>query len=206
MPEQTPQTEGNRTWDARLAAFLVTPFVATAISPNHFTTLRLVVGLVGAYFFTLGTHPNLAAFLIIASNFIDHADGELARLSGKTSEFGHLYDLAADALVTILLFICIGIGLATTETGSTPVLMGVMSGGSVAMIFHLRNHMETKGGKTAVAMSTVAGFEAEDILYLLPLVTLCDVLPQFLLAACIGAPVAAILVTIHFLYWRRQQQ
>ena len=38
-------------------------------------------------------------------NFHDHTDGELARIGGKTSRIGHLYDLASDAAVTILLFI-----------------------------------------------------------------------------------------------------
>lgn len=50
-----------------------------------------------------GTHgwSNLAALLLIASNFLDHTDGELARISGKSSRIGHVYDLASDAAVTI---------------------------------------------------------------------------------------------------------
>ena len=55
---------------------------------------------------------NIAALLLILSNFLDHSDGELARMSGKTSRIGHLYDLASDAAVTILLFVAIGIGVA----------------------------------------------------------------------------------------------
>ena len=48
------------------------------------------------------------------SNFLDHTDGELARMSGKSSRLGHLYDLASDAAVTILLFMAIGIGVGTS--------------------------------------------------------------------------------------------
>ena len=40
---------------------------------------------------------NLGALLLVLSNFLDHTDGELARISGKTSRVGHLYDLASDA-------------------------------------------------------------------------------------------------------------
>ena len=199
----------DKPWDARLAAYLVTPFIDSAFPPNHFTTLRLVVGLAGAFLFAYGAYPNTAASLIIASNFIDHADGELARMSDKTSHFGHLYDLAADALVTILLFVGIGIGLSERpdDGGSNfaPIVMGAIAGIAVAIIFQLRNHMESVSGKAAVTQVSFAGFEAEDILYLLPLVTISGVLSQFLLAAAIGAPIAAMAVAIHFLSWRRQR-
>ena len=47
-----PQTPINvpppRTWDARLARRLVTPLVNTWVTPNHLTTLRLLIGLAGA--------------------------------------------------------------------------------------------------------------------------------------------------------------
>ena len=92
-------------WDARLAAQLVTPLRDSAVTPNHFTSVRLLSGLGGCLLFAVGDHPNLAAGLVVFSNFIDHADGELARISGKSSRFGHFYDLAADAAVTIALFV-----------------------------------------------------------------------------------------------------
>src|SRR5277367_3008929 len=96
----------SRPWDARLGRWLVTPLKDSWVTPNHLTTVRLVVGLAGALAFTPGTWgwTNLGALLVILSNFLDHTDGELARISGKTSRIGHLYDLASDALVTILLF------------------------------------------------------------------------------------------------------
>ena len=100
-----------RPWDARLARWLVTPLAVSRVTPNHLTTVRLVVGLAGAAAFTPGTYgwSNIAALLVILSNFLDHTDGELARLSGKTSRIGHVYDLASDATVTILLFVAMGV-------------------------------------------------------------------------------------------------
>jgi archaetidylinositol phosphate synthase len=44
----------------------------------------------------------------------------------------------------------------------------------------------------------LAGFESEDVLYLLPLVTLCNGVTPFLIAASIGAPLFAIWVVIGF--------
>ncbi len=189
-------------WDAKLAYLLIKPFENTPISPNYFTTLRLLVGLASAYLFAKGQYLNTAALLFALSHFLDHTDGELARLTGKTSRFGHFYDLACDAIVMILLFVTIGIGLAKNlpaSYGPWSILMGVIAGVSVAIIFQLRNIIENKLGKTATKQVSFSGFEAEDILYLLPVVTLLNGLPFFLVAAAIGAPVGAIIVLRQ--YW-----
>jgi phosphatidylglycerophosphate synthase len=195
-----------RPWDARLGRLLVTPLKDSWVTPNHLTTLRLIVGLTGAAAFAPGSWgwSNLGALLVIISNFLDHTDGELARISGKTSRIGHLYDLASDAVVTILLFYCIGVGVAASGTrsmplGLAPALMGTLAGGAVALIFYLRMRIEGLLGKAGTRQSSLAGFETEDILYLLPLVTLFGGLTPFLLAASVGAPLFAILVTVDFI-------
>jgi len=78
---------------------LVTPLKDTWVTPNHLTTVRLAFGLAAAAAFLPGTYgwSNLGALLLIVSNFLDHTDGELARISGKSSRIGHWYDLASDA-------------------------------------------------------------------------------------------------------------
>src|SRR5215470_15212537 len=102
-----------RPWDARLARRLVTPLKDSHVTPNHLTSVRLVIGLAAAAAFLPGTYgwSNLGALLLVLSNFLDHTDGELARISGKSSRIGHVYDLASDAAVTILLFVAIGAGV-----------------------------------------------------------------------------------------------
>ena len=190
-------------WDARLAAALVRPLVNTGVSPNVLTTVRLLVGVIGTALFATGRHPNLAAFTIVFSNFLDHTDGELARMSGRSSRFGHFYDLASDALITVALFACIGVGLAGS-LGASAIVSGTVAGLAVAGIFHLRNLIENAHGKVATAQPRLAGFEAEDILYLLPLVTVFDGLPLFLRAASIGAPIAFFIVLAQYLAYRRQ--
>lgn len=181
-----------------MAAKLVAPLAATPLSPNTLTTVRLAVGVTGAWLFALGTVPNLAAFAVVVSNFLDHTDGEFARMTGRTSRLGHLYDLASDAVVTIALFVCIGWGLRDT-LGVGAVWMGLVSGLAVAGIFQLRYLIEEAHGKRATTQPRLAGFEAEDVLYLLPLVTLSGVLPEFLQAASLGAPVAFVMVLAQFL-------
>jgi archaetidylinositol phosphate synthase len=187
------RTAAPRPWDARLARWLVTPLENSWVAPNHLTTVRLLVGVSG--------WSNLAALLLVLSNFLDHTDGELARLSGKTSRLGHLYDLASDALVTILLFIAIGIGV-TGKPGMPfdipPALIGTVAGGAIALIFYLRMRIEELAGKAATRQAAMGGFETEDVLYLMPLGTLLGGLVPLLLAAAVCAPLYAVWVVIEF--------
>ncbi|MFM0217245.1 MULTISPECIES: CDP-alcohol phosphatidyltransferase family protein [Paraburkholderia] len=204
-----PQTPINvpppRTWDARLARRLVTPLVNTRVAPNHLTTLRLLIGVAGALCLARGgfAWSNAGAVLIVLSNFVDHTDGELARISGKSSRIGHFYDLACDALVTVMLFIGMGMGMSASNIGGltvAPGWLGAIAGIAVALIFFLRMRIEEMAGKAGTKQAAVGGFETEDVLYLLPIVTLTSVVMPFVVAASIGAPLFA--VWVMFDYWR----
>lgn len=192
--------KNDKPWDAQLAFRMVYPLRNTGIQPNHLTTLRLLFGLVSALLFATGNPAlgNLAAFAFLVSNFLDHADGELARITGNSSAFGHYYDLACDALINTLLFIGIGIGLRYGDFGSWAITMGCVAGVSVSGIFHLRNVIENHIGKSGARQPNYAGFEAEDVLYFLPIVTMLDGLETFLLAAAVGAPCFAVFVIWHY--------
>ncbi len=187
-----------RTWDGRLARRLVVPLRDTAVTPNQLTTLRLAIGLAGVAGLAIGSWrwSNVGALLIVLSNFVDHTDGELARISGRTSRFGHLYDLACDALVTIGLFTAMGVGVAMQRADASSIGLGAVAGIAVAVIFFLRMRIEERTGKRGVQQSFAAGFEIEDVLYLLPLVTLFDVVAPFLVVAAIGASLFAAWVLI----------
>ena len=213
MPEPRPSQYAaaiaQRPWDARLARKLITPLKETWVTPNYLTTVRLLVGVAAAAAFMPGTYgwSNLAALLLIVSNFLDHTDGELARISGKSSRLGHWYDLASDALVTVLLFVAIGAGIEAKRGlllglhpawGLPPVAVGTVAGVAVAVIFWLRMQIEELAGKAASRQPSMGGFETEDILYLLPLVTLCNGLEPFLVAAGIGAPLFALWVIFDY--------
>ena len=192
-----------RPWDARLARRLVAPLKDTHVTPNHLTSVRLIIGLAAAAAFLPGTYgwSNLGALLLVVSNFLDHTDGELARISGKSSKVGHWYDLASDAAVTILLFIAIGAGVgrnADSVLQMPPIACGALAGVAVALTFYLRMRIESLAGKAAAKQPALGGFETEDVLYLLPLVTLFDGLEPFLIAASIGAPLFAVWVAFDY--------
>jgi archaetidylinositol phosphate synthase len=195
--------EAQRPWDARLARRLVMPLKDSKVTPNHLTSIRLGVGLAAAAAFLPGTYgwSNLAALLLVLSNFLDHTDGELARMTGKTSRIGHLYDIASDAVVTILLFIAIGIGVGARPgvmPAFPPALLGALAGSAVALIFFLRMRIEERVGKAGTQQSSLGGFETEDVMYLLPLATLCNGVVPLLITAAICAPLFALWVVIDY--------
>jgi phosphatidylglycerophosphate synthase len=196
----------NKPWDAQLAYRLVLPFRQSVLTPNHFTGIRLLVGVLaflglaeGSYFWT-----NVGAVCFAVSNFLDHTDGEYARLTGKMTRFGHYFDLASDAAVNILLFIGIGIGLMRGGLGSYALPMGIMAGVAVAAIFHMRAFIENQLGKQRARQPHFGGMEAEDVLYLLPLVTAFNLLAPFLTLASVGAPLFSLWVLKEFLALKKK--
>lgn len=195
----------NAPWDARLAALIVRPLCDSWVTPNHLTTLRLASGLGAAFFFGNGAWPYLAAWLWSISTFLDHTDGELARMSGKQSRCGHFYDLMTDAVATMGLFIGIGWGLMGSPLGKWALFMGLVAGIAIAIIFHLRNDIEQRYGKAATKQPSFLGFEAEDTLYLLPLIIWLDGLILFLLTAAVITPIIAIFVGRQSLAQPKQQ-
>ena len=71
-------------WDQRGASYLVRPLVGTPVTPNHVTTVSLLLSLVGAVLLAAGDRSaeNWGAGLFMLGRFLDNFDGELARQSG----------------------------------------------------------------------------------------------------------------------------
>jgi phosphatidylglycerophosphate synthase len=192
-PIAAKSAQPGKPWDAQLAHKLAHAVKDTPLTPNFFTTLRLLTGLGAAIALAQGSYAsaNFGGLLFVASQFLDHVDGELARISGKMSRWGHIYDLICDAAVIMFLFVGVGFGLTGSGLGAKALPMGIAAGVSVALIFQLRQAIENRLGKSGTRQPQFGGFEIEDILYLLPLVTISGGLQGFLIAASIGAPAFA---------------
>ena len=177
-----------RSWDQRLAYILVKPLAATPIHPNHLTGLSFAFGLTAAVLFALGgpASVNWAAGLFMFAVFLDHTDGELARMAGKTSAFGHRFDSIVNAANYTMLFIGIGIGLSAGEMGSGALALGFAAGLSNPVILVLRIGLEGRDGAKAVAHPRYAGVEIEDLIYLIGPITWAGGLEYFFLAYGFG--------------------
>ncbi len=181
-------------WDQRFARWCVGPLAHTPVSPNQVTTVSLIIGLLAGGGYALGgVWAYWGAALFVVSELLDHADGELARLTGRASRFGHYYDNVAGGLTHVALFCGMGIGLQDSEiylmipNQWAPVL-GITAGGVVAIIYAFRVRLEDRAGRQAVVQPSAFGFEIEDIMYLLVPITWFDWHGVFLSLAGIGTP------------------
>jgi phosphatidylglycerophosphate synthase len=183
-------------WTHKFAHVCILPLVNTPVTPNHITTLRLITGLAACSAFAVGTQQwNFwGGVLWILSALLDRADGELARLSGKSSPLGHKFDYISDMSTTALFFIGIGIGLRNSPLEYWSIVMGVFAAAGVIAAEILAETIDQEKKDTGEkAYSGFAGFDFDDILYLFaPLVWLNWHLP-FLVGASVGAPAFALL-------------
>jgi phosphatidylglycerophosphate synthase len=75
-------------FDQRLAALLVRPLAGTPVRPNHLTALSLALAALAAWLLARGDGFGWGAGLFMLAVFTDHTDGDLARLTGRSSRFG----------------------------------------------------------------------------------------------------------------------
>lgn len=155
-------------WDQRLARLLVRPLAKTRVTPNQITVLSLAAGTAAALLFAGGgrTAADLGAACFMLAMLIDHADGELARLAGKTSRLGHHLDYIVGSLNYTLLFIGLGIGVGRAS-GDWALAIGLAAGLSNPIVVTLRMAMERRFGPVSVRHPSAYGFEIEDFAYLI---------------------------------------
>ena len=79
------------------------PFVAAGVSPNHITLMGLGFSLVAGILFAMGL-IFLGGMFLWFSALMDPIDGTVARLSGKASRFGALFDSTLDRYAEFFIF------------------------------------------------------------------------------------------------------
>lgn len=173
-------------WDQRLARGLVRPFARTRLRPAHITTLSLALGGAAGLLFARGEvrAAGWGAALFMLARFIDHADGELARLAGRTSRTGYYYDYVASALSSVALFAGIGFGYAGGPLGGWALALGLAA--SVAALAGMGFGLAAEARGTGDGPYPQWGpFELEDGVYLIGPVTWLGGLAGFFV---LGAP------------------
>ncbi|OGQ07368.1 MAG: hypothetical protein A3G32_05205 [Deltaproteobacteria bacterium RIFCSPLOWO2_12_FULL_40_28] len=118
----------------RLANFLVPLFVRLRFSPNQVTSLSLITGLLASYlvfyrYFFWGT------FVAIMAIIFDCCDGQVARLTGKTSPFGRGMDGLCDSIWISFLWIGLYHSQILQEAGYASIV-GPMAIAGLSMVLH----------------------------------------------------------------------
>ena len=87
-------------------------FAATGLSPNFWTFVGLGFALVAAIVYGMGVEFGLilGGILLLVSGFFDMVDGQVARVTGKTSKKGEYLDSMFDKISEVAIFLGILVG------------------------------------------------------------------------------------------------
>ncbi len=107
-------------------------FIKLGFSPNAITILSMVIGLIGAACFAMGSYQLgiLGALLFQLAVIIDCCDGEVARLTFAESRLGQELDLVSDNIVHMAVFAGIAWGTYLENpwhSPSLPLLLGALA-------------------------------------------------------------------------------
>jgi archaetidylinositol phosphate synthase len=175
-------------WDQRLARWLVRPLAKTPLRPNHITTLSLALGVAAGLLFARGQTraAGWGAALFMLARFVDHADGELARLTGRTSRVGYYYDYVAGALSSVALFAGIGVGDAGGPLGGWMPALGLAASVAALAGMGFGLAVDARKGSGDGPYPQWGAFELEDGIYLLGPITWLGGLAGFFVLGALG--------------------
>lgn len=176
------------TWAHRLVRPMVRRIVNTAVTPNQLTAARLLTAIVSSLLLASGDPQwsDVGGAIFLVSFFLDRADGDLARLSGKASALGHRFDLCSDYSANILVFVGMGFGLQNSPLGAAAIALGALAGSAIGLIFWLVSYVERAEG--AVVFPTAGGFDPDDAMIFIPIAIWLGGEMHVLISAAIGAP------------------
>ncbi len=87
-------------------------FASTGLSPNFWTLVGFVFALGSALVYGLGLEFGLiiGGILLLISGFFDMVDGQVARITGKTSQKGSYLDSMFDKIAEVAIFLGLLVG------------------------------------------------------------------------------------------------
>lgn len=133
---------------------LLTPVVnlliRVDINPNVFTTAGLIISVVSAYFFAIGS-LRIAGVLILLAGTFDVIDGMVARASQRVTKFGALYDSTLDRYAEVVMFFGLAYYFVSRGWFITSVAVSVALGGSI-MVSYVRARAEGLGFQCKVGI------------------------------------------------------
>lgn len=141
----------SRYLNRRLSAPLARLLAPTPLTPNQVSLLAFVTALGAFGSFALG-QPIAAGLLIQASSIVDGVDGDLARLQGRTSPFGAVFDATLDRYADAAI-----VGGMTwwawshpDLSGPQPIVVGLAALTGFLLVSYSRARLEREGYRSAL--------------------------------------------------------
>ena len=183
---------------------MVRPFarllIGTPVTPDHLTWLRVVTGGVACAGFAYGSRDaQIAGGVVwIISALLDRADGELARLSNRTSAKGHRFDMRADTAVNSAMFLAVGIGLRDGVFGYWAIALGVLCSLGILLCLLWCDEIEDQLAPGATVLGGAGGFDPDDLFYVVGPFAWADILDFLIGSGAVVIPPATVAIGV----WR----
>lgn len=96
-----------------LAFVIVKALYSLPLTPNHYSLMALISGILSGYYFNLGSEKGFVwgAFYFLLFAVLDCCDGMVARLKKNGTEFGRLVDGVVDYTVNIIVYFALAFGV-----------------------------------------------------------------------------------------------
>jgi hypothetical protein len=142
--------------------FLARGARALSISPIGLTIIGMLIGIAGGAFLYDERFGLVGFALLILHGIVDSADGQLARLTDRTSELGHILDGLSGYVTHAAIYLAIAAGLIHRGAGWLTVIWMLLAGIATVIQagmyeYHRRTYIEV------VANARVPGREAVNV-------------------------------------------
>jgi len=112
-----------------ISLFMTRFFLRWRIPPNPLSIICLAIGLASGWIIAQGGYLRFlaGAFLFEFASIFDGCDGEVARLTFRTSKFGGFLDMVGDAVIFVLFFLSLPVGLYRSSHRPVWLFLGVLA-------------------------------------------------------------------------------
>jgi CDP-L-myo-inositol myo-inositolphosphotransferase len=127
----------SRHFNRHISLFLTKQFLKTGITPSMLSVVTLLIGLASGWFISRGGYPLsvLGALLFDFASIFDGCDGENARLTYRMSRLGGFLDITGDAVIFVLFFLCLPVGLYRASHHAVWLYLGILALVSMGLFY-----------------------------------------------------------------------
>ena len=188
-------------WLRRLSGICISrPLAALGVRREQIIALRIVLGVLTALALAIGPSWFAAgAALFLIGLFLERSDSEFARISGQVNLASDRFALVSYSVTNALAFVGLGIGLRNGIHGLWEIPMGLLAAAGLAVLPWLVKRLETIDGKRSAEFDGIAGIDADDLLFIVPVALWAGYAEGLLMLTAFGGTMFVVaLYTTHF--------